>query len=360
MKLFTVGPTQMRKEIMEVGGQLVPYFRTKEFSDVMLDSDRLLQKFMHAPEGARSIYLTASGTAAMEAVVMNCFTPHDKVLIIDGGTFGHRFAQICDIHEVPYERVILKADEKLTEDHLKSFDDIGITALMVNIDETSTGQLYDVQLLSDFCKRNSAYFIVDAISSYLIDYYNMGKYEIDATVISSQKGLCIAPGLSVVVLSKKLIKDRVENNQIHSLYFDFKDYLKNFQRGQTPFTPCVGICMEMNKALHLIDEQGEENFLGHIDAVAKDFRNKVKKLPVSIPDFPLSNAVTPIIFEKPIAKKVFEILKDEYDIFVNPTGGAREQYVLRVAHIGDTSIEDNSMLIDYMKKAIKKAVEELG
>lgn len=253
----------------------------------------------------------------------------------------------------------MKADEKLTEEHLKSFDDIGITALMVNIDETSTGQLYDVQLLSDFCKRNSAYFIVDAISSYLIDPYNMGKYEIDATVISSQKGLCIAPGLSVVVLSKKLIKDRVENNQIHSLYFDFKDYLKNFQRGQTPFTPCVGICMEMNKALHLIDEQGEENFLGHIDAVAKDFRNKVKELPVSIPAFPLSNAVTPIIFEKPIAKKVFEILKDEYDIFVNPTGGAREQYVLRVAHIGDTSIEDNSILIDYMKKAIKKAVEEL-
>lgn len=359
MKLFTVGPTQMRKEIMEVGGELVPYFRTKEFSDVMLDSDRLLQKFMHAPEGARSIYLTASGTAAMEAVVMNCFTPHDKVLVIDGGTFGHRFAQICDIYEVPYERVTLDADEQLTEEHLKPFDHIGITALMVNIDETSTGQLYDVQLLSDFCRKNSAYFVVDAISSYLIDPYDMGKYGIDATIISSQKGLCIAPGLSVVVLSRKLLEDRVENNQICSLYFDFKDYLRNFKRGQTPFTPCVGICMEMNKALHLIDEQGEKNFLGHIDAVAKDFRNKVKELPISIPDFPLSNAVTPIIFKKPIAKKVFEILKNEYDIYVNPTGGAREQYVLRVAHIGDTSIKDNSMLVDYMKKAIKKAVEEL-
>ena len=100
MKLFTVGPTQMRKENMEVGGQLVPYFRTKEFSEVMLDSDRLLQKFMHAPKGAKSIYLTASGTAAMEAVIMNCFNSHDKVLIIDGGTFGHRFVQMCDIHEV--------------------------------------------------------------------------------------------------------------------------------------------------------------------------------------------------------------------------------------------------------------------
>ena len=358
MKLFTVGPTQMKKEVMEVGGQLVPYFRTKEFSNVMLDSDRLLRKFMHAPKEARSIYLTASGTAAMEAVVMNCLTSHDKVLVIDGGTFGHRFAEICDIHNVPYERVVLAADEKLTEDHLKPFENIGITALLVNIDETSTGQLYDVQLLSDFCRRNSAYFVVDAISSYLIDPYNMKKYDIDATIISSQKGLCIAPGLSVVVLSEKLIKDRVENNQIRNLYFDFNNYLKNFQRGQTPFTPCVGICMEMNKALHLIDEQGEENFLGYIDTVAKDFRKKVKELPVSIPTFPLSNAVTPIIFKKPIAKKVFEILKDEHYIYVNPTGGAREQYVLRVAHIGDTTIEDNSILINCMKKAIKKATED--
>lgn len=57
---------------------------------------------------------------------------------------------------------------------------------------------------------------------------------------------------------------------------------------------------------------------------------------------------------KTYCKKVFEILKDEYDIFVNPTGGPREQYVLRVAHIGDTSIEDNSMLIDYMKKQLRR------
>ena len=48
MKLFTVGPTQMRKEILDVRHQQVPYFRTTEFSEVMLDSDRLLKKFMNA------------------------------------------------------------------------------------------------------------------------------------------------------------------------------------------------------------------------------------------------------------------------------------------------------------------------
>ena len=56
-----------------------------------------------------------------------------------------------------------------------------------------------------------------------------------------------------------------------------------------------------------------------------------------------------------IAKKVFNILKDKYDVYVNPTGGDREEYVLRVAHIGDTTIEDNKMLIDLLRKAIKEA-----
>ena len=36
MKLFTVGPTQMRKEILDVRHQQVPYFRTTEFSVALM------------------------------------------------------------------------------------------------------------------------------------------------------------------------------------------------------------------------------------------------------------------------------------------------------------------------------------
>ena len=79
--------------------------------------------------------------------------------------------------------------------------------------------------------------------------------------------------------------------------------MKDFERGQTPFTPCVGICMEMNRALNLIEEMGLENLLMSIDKVAKDFRKRVKELPVTIPAFPLSSAITPIIFKDKIAKK---------------------------------------------------------
>ena len=355
MHLFTVGPVEMSNEIKAIGGQQVPYFRTKEFSEIMLDSDRLLKKFMNAGNNAKSVYLTASGTGAMEATVINCLNKEDNVLVINGGTFGHRFVQLCKIHEIPHQIIQLAANETLTYNHLTKYEESGITALLVNINETSTGQLYDIGILSDFCKRNHAYLIVDAISSFLIDPYDMLKHNVDATIISSQKGLCIAPGLSVVVLSERIINEKITNNNVKNLYFNFKDYMTDFQRGQTPFTPCVGTCLEMHKALQLVAKMSLPAFLEKIDLVAKDFRKKITTLPVRIPDFPLGNAVTPIIFDKPIAKIVFEILKNKYGLIVNPTGGASENYVLRVAHIGNTTTEDNSMLIEKMVCAITEA-----
>ena len=88
---FTVGPVQAGPEVLELGAQQVPYFRTPEFSEVMLENEALMLKFSKAPKNARAVFLTGSGTAAMEAAVMNVFTPEDKVLLINGGGFGQRF-----------------------------------------------------------------------------------------------------------------------------------------------------------------------------------------------------------------------------------------------------------------------------
>lgn len=356
MKLFTVGPVEMFDEVKVVRAQAdsVPYFRTKEFSELMLETDELLRKFAKAGVGAKTVYLTASGTAAMEAAVMNCFSEQDRLLVINGGSFGQRFVDICEIHRIPHDVVKVEYGETLNGEMLSQYEDTTYTGLLVNIDETSTGQLYDIKLLSDFCKRKGMYLVVDAISSFLCDEFDMAGHCVDVMIASSQKGACISPGLSMVVLSKRIIEERVMKSDIRSLYFDFKDYFKNFERGQTPYTPAVGICIELTASLKMIERVGLANHLKHIADVATDFREKIKALPVSLPNFPLSNAITPIIFKEPIAYKVFEILKDKYGIFVNPTGGMMADYSLRIAHIGQTSKEDNDMLIEKMKTAIEE------
>ena len=60
---FTVGPVQSSEEVRAIGAEHVPYFRTAEFSAVMLENERLMNRFANAPQGARTVFVTGSGTS---------------------------------------------------------------------------------------------------------------------------------------------------------------------------------------------------------------------------------------------------------------------------------------------------------
>lgn len=354
MRLFTVGPVEIRNEIFALREKRasVPYFRTQEFSCMMLELDAILRDLAGAKESARSVYLTASGTAAMEATVLNCFTKEDKILIVDGGTFGHRFVEICETHDIPHYIIKIDYGETLTRERLERIPDDGYTAMLVNHHETSTGQLYDIDMLGEFCKKRNMYLIVDAISSFLCDEIHMEKHGIDAMIISSQKGICVSPGMAMVIISERLIDERIYNNNYKSIYFNFNSYLENFKRGQTPYTPAISVCVEMHENLSWIKNRGLKNHLKYIGDIAEDFRSKVSGLPIDIPTYPLSNAITPIIMRNKNARYVFESLKNSFGIMVNPTGGKLQDSMLRIAHIGNINENDNTYLVDCLKKLI--------
>ena len=50
---FTVGPVQSSDQVRAIGAEQVPYFRTAEFSEVMLENERLVKKFAKAGEKAK-------------------------------------------------------------------------------------------------------------------------------------------------------------------------------------------------------------------------------------------------------------------------------------------------------------------
>ncbi|MBQ0070736.1 MAG: hypothetical protein KBS81_02585 [Spirochaetales bacterium] len=115
---FTVGPVQASDEILSIGSEQVPYFRTPEFSSLMKENERMMLEFADAPEKSRVVFLTGSGTAAMESTVMNLFREDDSLLVINGGSFGARFCQICDVHHYHYEAIRLSPGKTLTKEVL--------------------------------------------------------------------------------------------------------------------------------------------------------------------------------------------------------------------------------------------------
>lgn len=353
---FTVGPVMSSDAVRTIGAEQVPYFRTSEFSELMFDNERLVKKFAKAEDNARVVFITGSGTASMEASVMNVFTPQDKVLVVNGGSFGERFCQICQIHEIPYTEIRPEFGHDVTAEMLAPYEGKGYTGFLVNLDETSTGVLYNIQLISDFCKRNGIFLVVDSISSFLCDPFDMKTLDVQVMITGSQKALACPPGISLIVLSEKAV-ERVNANHVKSMYFDLKDALRNGERGQTPFTCAVGILRQINMRLKEIDAAGGvESENKKIGGLAVDFREKIKGLPFEIISESLPNAVTPLHPLTASAYDIFTILKDEYGIWICPNGGELKDKVFRVGHIGALTKDDNTTLVNAFRDLLKRGI----
>lgn len=343
---FTVGPVMASEEVCEVGAEQIPYFRTPEFSETILENERLIKKFAKADTDARVAFITGSGTASMEAAIINVFTKADKVLIVNGGSFGQRFVELCKIYEIPYTEIKLEFGKKLSEKELLKYSGKDYTGFLVNIHETSTGVLYDIDMISFFCKRHNLFLVVDAISSFLADSFDMKKLSVDIMITGSQKALACPPGVSVIVLSSRAI-ERVFNRDVKCMYLNLKNALIDGERGQTPFTPAVGILRQINKRLVEIDAAGGvELEIEKTRELAEDFRKKISELPFKIVSESMSNAVTSLHPLNVSAYDIFTILKDEYEIWVCPNGGDLAKKIFRVGHIGALTKEDNTTLVN--------------
>lgn len=353
---FTVGPVMSSKEVCSIGALQVPYFRTAEFSEIMLENEKYMLQYTKAPVGSKTVFMTCSSTGSMEAVIMNCFTTKDKVLIINGGTFGQRFVDICEIHEVPYVALELEHGRKLTKEKLYEYDDQDFTGLLVNVDETSTAVLYDTKMLGEFCKKNNLFFVCDCVSSFLADPFDMEECGADVMITGSQKVLACPPGISIIVLAPKGL-ERVESSNVRTMYFDLKNALKNQERGQTPFTPAVGILLQINERLKEIDRNGGADAeVNKVAAQARDFREKIKDLPFELVSENPANGVTSVHPTTADAYEIFLKLKDEYGIWICPNGGEMKNTIFRVGHIGALSHDDNTTLVNAFKDLQKRGV----
>ncbi len=346
---FTVGPVQSSESVRAIGAEQVPYFRTAEFSELMFENEALVKKFAKASDDSRVVFITGSGSAGMETAIMNTLTPQDKAIVVNGGSFGERFVELLTLHEIPFTEIKLEPGKALKPEHLAGLDGQGYTTFLVNKHETSTGVHYDINMISDFCKRNGLFLIVDCISTFLADPFDMEALGADIMITGSQKALACPPGIAVMALSPRALK-RIDNTQCKCQYFDLKLALKNGERGQTPWTPAVGILRQINQRLKEIDANGGvEGEIARTAALANYFREQIKDLPFEIISESLSNAVTPLHPTTASAYDIFLKIKDEYGMWICPNGGSMKDTVFRVGHIGALTKADYDQLVAAFK-----------
>jgi len=348
--IFTPGPVKMSDKILAIGAKQTPYFRNDKFSEVTFNCEKSLLKILNAPKNSKVIFLTASGTAGMESVVMNLLTKEDNALVINGGGFGNRFVEICKTHKVPHYNFKVKSTNLFNINTIAPKNNF--TSLIVNAHETSIGHLYDLTAIGKYTTLHNLFYIVDAISMLVTDAIDMSLQSIDVVIASSQKGLALPPGLTMVVLTPKALK---KVQKINNLYFNFNDYLSNGERGQTPYTPAVTIMLQLEARLKQIEEEGGvRETIAKAKKIAEYFRKSIEKLPLKAYTPFMPNAMTTLTpTDGKSAMDIVKILEEKYKVMVCPNGGKEKDLIFRVSHMGEMTKAYTDILInalyDYYK-----------
>lgn len=338
-------PGDLSPEISSIGSQPIPYMRTAEFSGIVLESERILLDLIHCSSG-RTIIYTGSGTGAMSAIVENYVSTFKKAFVIDGGSFGHRWALLCEYYGIPFVHYKVPFAKDIDyEDLGKKVREEGAGVLLCQHDETSSGVLFDAGKIGKICKANGVSLVLDVISSFLAEPFNMDEVGADICVTSTQKGLNVPPGLSVLFFSRRLDGYKFAHR---GYYWDFEDNFNNLRRGQTPFSPATIIFLQLHARLKELEAEGGE--MRNVEAVhhrAEVFRAECRKYGWEMPAESPTFAITAIQTKDTEERRIFRGLIEKYQTFIMP-GGIPGHY--RISHMGLQSDEELKQLAARIKE----------
>ena len=336
-----VFPGNIDDSIMAIGAQPFIYMRTDAFSAINKESERILLDLIHCT-GGRTIIYTGSGTGAMSAVVENYCTTKKKAIVIDGGSFGHRWFQLCEYYSVPVINYTVPFAKDIDYADLEKTVALEMPdVFLCQHHETSTGQLFNLEEISRICHKYNVSLVVDVISSFLAEELSMDDLDIDICITSTQKGLNIPPGLSVLFFSKRL--ERYSFNH-KGYYWDFAENFSNLKRGQTPFSPATVLYLQLNARLRQLQaEGGEQKNINDVKHRALFFRDLCRRFGWDVPAENPSMAVTGFQTKDTSERKVFKGLIEKYDTYIMP-GSVPGFY--RVSHMGLQSEKELSLLAE--------------
>jgi aspartate aminotransferase-like enzyme len=336
--LLIPGPTPVPPEVLSAMSHPMINHRSSDFKTVMTE---VTEGLKWSYQTKNDVYiLTASGTGAMEAAIINTLSPGDKVLIVNIGAFGSRFVKIAkayglNIDEIKVERG-RSADPKLIEQKLKEDKSKEIKAVIFQQNETSTGVLNDVKSIAAAVADHGALSIVDAVSGLLTADLKTDEWGLDVVASGSQKAFMVPPGLSFVSMSEKAWK-AYGSSKMPKFYFDLGAAKKFAATGETPWTPCLSIAFGLQVSFKMLKSEGLENIFKRHAKLSQAVRAGVKALGFGLlaDDSCASKAVTAVVPPAGIdAEALRKACREQFGVVL--AGGQEDLKgkIFRIGHLG--------------------------
>jgi aspartate aminotransferase-like enzyme len=251
------GPTNVPERVTRAMFTHMINHRSKDFVELYTDVVEKSQKVFDTTGDV--IALSASGTGAVEASVVNLIKKGDKVIIPVNGEFSSRLATLLEWQGANVVRLTTPFGENASYDQVKeAFDNNkDVKAFYVVWNETSTGTMVKyLDKISKLTSRNDSYFVVDGVSILGGEELHMDKWGIDVCVTGAQKALAAPPGISPIAVNARA-KKYMTANPPPTFYFNLARYFKYYDdTKETPFTPALPLLYAYREALDIILEEG--------------------------------------------------------------------------------------------------------
>lgn len=253
------GPTNVPERVMRAMLTHIINHRSDDFVELYTEVIEKTQQVFQTQNDI--VALSASGTGAVEASVVNLIKKNDKVIIPVNGEFSSRLAQMIEWQGANVVKLETPPGQNATFDQIKeAFDNNkDVKAFYVVHNETSTGTMVRyLDKIHNLTSRNDTFYVVDSVSLLGGTNLPVDKWNIDICMTGAQKALAAPPGISPISVSPKAKKYMIQNPP-PTMYFNLARYFKYYEESKhTPFTPALPLLYAYREALRIILEEGLE------------------------------------------------------------------------------------------------------
>lgn len=333
--LFAPGPTPVPTRTLLAMAQPVIHHRAPEFEAVLAEVRAGLKWLFQTREEV--LVFASSGTGAMEGAVANVLSPGDRALVVRGGNFGERWANICHAYGIETTNIDVEWGKAVKPAQVRAALDADprVRAVFLTASETSTGVKHPTREVAELVRpREQTVLVVDAITALGVFDLPMDAWGIDVLVSGSQKALMLPPGLAFAAVSQKAWPV-VERAKLPRFYFDFRKEKKAIVANQTAWTPAVSLIVGLRDTLAMMRQEGLEAVFARHALFARATREAMVALGLELYAEAPSEAVT--VVKAPGGMETGRIVKhlrDRYGVTIIGGQGQAKGKVFRIATLG--------------------------
>ena len=348
------GPTALPPTVMAAGGRQMVNHRGPEFAAMMERIVRRMRPFF-GTEG-ELLLLTAAGTGALEAAVVNVLSPGDRVLAVTVGAFGDRFAKVAEVYGADVRRLEVEWGQAATPAAVRAalLEERGVKAVLLTHNETSTGVTNPVPELAAAIREVApdALIVVDAISALGAVPFEMDAWGLDLVVTGSQKAWMAAPGMAFAAVAERAWA-AMETARMPRFYFDLRRARESAATGQTPWTPAVAVMYQVDEGLRLMEEETPAGVFARHAACAAAVRAGLTALGFELMADPAyaSQTVTAAWVPADLDWKAFNGELKKRGLVLAGGQGKLKGRIFRVGHLGSVEVEDVIGAVAAMEEA---------